>query len=178
MNKSLYRLDWISIILYLALVSFGLVNIYSTNFNENSSIFNFKIPVGKQFLFFMVSLFVGGVILIAKSKFFAQHDMRNDMQHAMQHEMRHYMHHDIQRALATRHATRSRHATSASVSVASTEALPNPDRILWRARKRPKKKTSRSSFWRTARLFRQWRKKSRSRLGMSSKPMWRRTWPA
>ena len=70
MNKSLYRLDWISIILYLALVSFGLVNIYSTNFNENSSIFNFKIPVGKQFLFFMVSLFVGGVILIAKSKFF------------------------------------------------------------------------------------------------------------
>ena len=70
MNKSLYRLDWITIILYLALVSFGLVNIYSTNFNENSSIFNLKIPVGKQFLFFMVSVFVGVLILITKAKFF------------------------------------------------------------------------------------------------------------
>ncbi|MDC1080840.1 rod shape-determining protein RodA [Flavobacteriaceae bacterium] len=70
MNKSFYRLDWITIILYLALVSYGLINIYSTNFNENSSLFNFSIPVGKQFIFFGVSIVVAVVILITKAKVF------------------------------------------------------------------------------------------------------------
>ena len=70
MNKSFYRLDWITIALYLALVSYGLINIYSTNYNENSSLFNFSIPVGKQFLFFVVSIIVAVVILITKAKVF------------------------------------------------------------------------------------------------------------
>ncbi|MGB2342427.1 MAG: rod shape-determining protein RodA [Flavobacteriaceae bacterium] len=70
MNKSFYRLDWITIILYLALVSYGLINIYSTNYNENSSLFNFNIPVGKQFIFFGVSIVAAVVILITKAKVF------------------------------------------------------------------------------------------------------------
>tara|TARA_B100000767_G_scaffold275249_1_gene311241 strand:+ start:2207 stop:3457 length:1251 start_codon:yes stop_codon:yes gene_type:complete len=70
MNKSLFRLDWISILLYLALVSFGLVNIYSTNFNENSNLFNFNIPVGKQFLFFFISVVSAIVILFSNPKVF------------------------------------------------------------------------------------------------------------
>ena len=70
MNKSFYRLDWITIILYLALVSHGLINIYSTNYNENSSLFNFSIPVGKQFIFFGVSIVAAVVILITKAKVF------------------------------------------------------------------------------------------------------------
>jgi len=70
MNKSFYRLDWITIILYLALVSYGLINIYSTNYNENSSLFNFNIPVGKQFIFFGVSIVAAVVILISKAKVF------------------------------------------------------------------------------------------------------------
>lgn len=70
MNKSFYRLDWITIILYLALVSYGLINIYSTNYNENSSLFNFSIPVGKQFIFFGVSIVAAVVILITKAKVF------------------------------------------------------------------------------------------------------------
>lgn len=70
MNKSFYRLDWITILLYLALVSYGLINIYSTNYNENSSLFNFSIPVGKQFIFFGVSIVVAVVILITKAKVF------------------------------------------------------------------------------------------------------------
>ena len=70
MNKSFYRLDWISIFIYLALVSFGLINIYSTNYNENSNLLNFDIPVGKQFLFFLVSLVIAIVILITKAKVF------------------------------------------------------------------------------------------------------------
>ena len=70
MNKSFYRLDWITILLYLALVSYGLINIYSTNYNENSSLFNFSIPVGKQFIFFGVSIVAAVVILITKAKVF------------------------------------------------------------------------------------------------------------
>ncbi|MGB2502463.1 MAG: rod shape-determining protein RodA [Flavobacteriaceae bacterium] len=70
MNKSFYRLDWITIILYLALVSYGLINIYSTNYNENSSLFNFSIPVVKQFIFFGVSIVAAVVILITKAKVF------------------------------------------------------------------------------------------------------------
>ena len=70
MNKSFYRLDWITILLYLALVSYGLINIYSTNYNENSSLFNFSIPVGKQFIFFGVSIVAAIVILITKAKVF------------------------------------------------------------------------------------------------------------
>jgi len=70
MNKNLYRLDWVTICLYLSLVVFGLVNIYSTNFNENSNLFNFKIPVGKQFLFFILSLVSAFIILLTKAKVF------------------------------------------------------------------------------------------------------------
>tara|TARA_B100000767_G_C19776235_1_gene542733 strand:- start:168 stop:1418 length:1251 start_codon:yes stop_codon:yes gene_type:complete len=70
MNKSFYRLDWIIIALYIALVGYGLINIYSTNYNENSSLFNFGIPVGKQFLFFIVSILVAVIILITKAKVF------------------------------------------------------------------------------------------------------------
>ncbi|MFQ3335969.1 MAG: rod shape determining protein RodA, partial [Candidatus Arcticimaribacter sp.] len=70
MNKNLYRLDWVTICLYLSLVVFGLVNIYSTNFNENSNLFNFKIPVGKQFLFFILSLVSAFIIILTKAKVF------------------------------------------------------------------------------------------------------------
>ena len=70
MNKSRYKLDWISILIYLGLVIFGLMNIYSTNYNDTSSLFNFNIPVGKQFLFFIVSVFTAVIILITKAKVF------------------------------------------------------------------------------------------------------------
>ena len=70
MNKNLYRLDWVTISLYISLVVFGLINIYSTNFNENSTLFNFKIPVGKQFLFFIISIVSAFLILLTKAKNF------------------------------------------------------------------------------------------------------------
>lgn len=46
------------------------MNIYSTNYNEDSNLFNFKIPVGKQFLFFIASLFTALIIMITKAKVF------------------------------------------------------------------------------------------------------------
>jgi len=70
MNKIIYRLDWVTILLYVALVIFGISNIYSTNYNENSNLINFKIPVGKQVAFAVASFIVAIVMLTIKAKVF------------------------------------------------------------------------------------------------------------
>jgi rod shape determining protein RodA len=74
MSKSIiYRLDWRLLFAYLALVSFGIANVYSATFNESiQGIFDIGQPVGKQVFFLVFSLFVGGVILFVNSKFFEQ----------------------------------------------------------------------------------------------------------
>ncbi|MDA0200998.1 MAG: rod shape-determining protein RodA, partial [Bacteroidetes bacterium] len=71
MSKSIiYRLDWRLLFAYLALVSFGIANVYSATFNESiQGIFDIGQPVGKQVFFLVFSLFVGGVILFLNSKF-------------------------------------------------------------------------------------------------------------
>ena len=55
MSKNIFfRLDWLSIFIFLLLVSFGILSIYSTTFSEiQMSIFNWSAPAGKQFLIFM-----------------------------------------------------------------------------------------------------------------------------
>jgi rod shape determining protein RodA len=68
MNKIIYRLDWVTILLYVALVIFGISNIYSTNYNENSNLINLKIPVGKQVAFAVASFIVAIVMLTIKAK--------------------------------------------------------------------------------------------------------------
>ena len=68
MNKIIYRLDWVTILLYVALVIFGISNIYSTNYNENSNLINLKIPVGKQIAFTVASFIVAIVMLTIKAK--------------------------------------------------------------------------------------------------------------
>jgi rod shape determining protein RodA len=70
MNKIIYRLDWVTILLYVALVIFGISNIYSTNYNENSNLINLKIPVGKQVAFTVASFIVAIVMLTIKAKVF------------------------------------------------------------------------------------------------------------
>ncbi|MDB4609211.1 rod shape-determining protein RodA [Flavobacteriaceae bacterium] len=70
MNKIIYRLDWVTILLYVALVIFGISNIYSTNYNENSNLINLKIPVGKQVAFAVASFIVAIVMLTIKAKVF------------------------------------------------------------------------------------------------------------
>ena len=70
MNKIIYRLDWVTILLYVALVIFGISNIYSTNYNENSNLINLKIPVGKQLAFAVASFIVAIVMLTIKAKVF------------------------------------------------------------------------------------------------------------
>ena len=45
-NSLIYRLDWVLIMIYLLLVTFGIINVYSATFNEfsgDSGIFDFLI---------------------------------------------------------------------------------------------------------------------------------------
>ncbi|RPG65769.1 MAG: rod shape-determining protein RodA [Flavobacteriaceae bacterium TMED42] len=74
MNKSVFfRLDWLLLLVYLALVTFGIVNVYSATFSESSEgLFDLTQAVGKQFFFLIFSLFIGIIILSVNSKFFEQ----------------------------------------------------------------------------------------------------------
>lgn len=71
MNRGFYRIDWLTLLLYLMLVGFGLVNIYSATFKgEETRLFNLQEPIGKQMLFFILSLGCGVVLLLTQPKFF------------------------------------------------------------------------------------------------------------
>lgn len=72
MNKKIFfRLDWLSILLYLLLVSFGLVNIYSSSFSNTSILFwDLDSLVGKQFWIFIACLVILPLVLAVKSNFF------------------------------------------------------------------------------------------------------------
>jgi len=72
MNKKIFLFDWVSLILCFVLIIFGLTNIYSSTYTEDSSLFNFSIPVGKQFLFLIISSIISIIILFINSKFFEQ----------------------------------------------------------------------------------------------------------
>ena len=64
-------MDWLTLLIYLLLVGFGLVNIYSATFKgEATSLFNVSEPIGKQMLFFILSLISGTVLLFTQPKFF------------------------------------------------------------------------------------------------------------
>ena len=72
MNRlSILKYDLVSIALYIGLVSFGIINIYSSSFNGSSmSLFDLSSIVGKQVIFFFLSLVVFIFILFTKNKFF------------------------------------------------------------------------------------------------------------
>ena len=66
----LSRIDWLSLFLYFFLLGFGLLNIYSSTYSEISpSLISLSNPIGKQLLFTLISVFVGGFLLAFKVKF-------------------------------------------------------------------------------------------------------------
>ena len=70
-NNLIYRLDWWLIIIYLLLVTVGIVNVYSATYNESlKSIFDLSQLIGKQLLFFIISIVFGVIILGINIKFF------------------------------------------------------------------------------------------------------------
>lgn len=64
-------MDWLSLIIYLLLIIFGIINIYSTTLSEATvSLFDLGSPAGKQFWIFIFSLMFLPIILFINSNFF------------------------------------------------------------------------------------------------------------
>ena len=65
------KYDVISLSIYFMIVVFGLINIYSSIYNENLiSFWDLSYPIGKQVAFFSISLVLLFVILYTRDKFF------------------------------------------------------------------------------------------------------------
>ena len=70
MNK-IFRIDWITIIIYFLLVSAGIINIFSSTYDTDGlSYISLDNLAFKQFIFFIFSLISGILMLVAPSKFF------------------------------------------------------------------------------------------------------------
>lgn len=71
MSKSSVSFDWLTILIYLLLVSFGWINIYSASLGDNpSSIFDFSQVYGKQAVWILLSFFMIIVLLSIEARFY------------------------------------------------------------------------------------------------------------
>lgn len=71
MAKGTIGFDWITIIIYLLLISFGWMNIYSASLGDApSGIFDFDQIYGKQALWILLGLFMIVIILSIEAKFY------------------------------------------------------------------------------------------------------------
>ena len=70
-NSIIGKIDWVTVLLYLALVMIGWFSIFSARYNEaHPSIFDLTQVYGKQLLWIGGALLVGFVILLIDAKFF------------------------------------------------------------------------------------------------------------
>ncbi|WP_395044370.1 rod shape-determining protein RodA [Flavobacterium sp.] len=70
------NIDWISIIIYCALVFMGWLNIYSSSLStvgEDASIFDFTQIYGKQFLFILFTIPLIFIVLFVEAKFYEKY---------------------------------------------------------------------------------------------------------
>jgi len=66
-----FNVDWVTIFLFISLITIGWFSIYAAVFNENSPyIIDFATNSGKQFIFILIAIVVAVVILLLDSKFF------------------------------------------------------------------------------------------------------------
>lgn len=71
MSKSTVSFDWLTILLYLLMVLFGWVNIYSASLGDNpSSFFDFKEVYGKQAVWILLSFLLITIVLAIDSRFY------------------------------------------------------------------------------------------------------------
>lgn len=64
-----FNVDWITVLLYLSLCVVGWVNIQAAVFDENNaSLLDLDTQYGKQFIFIMSALILGGIILLLESR--------------------------------------------------------------------------------------------------------------
>ncbi|WP_158796880.1 rod shape-determining protein RodA [Pedobacter sp. L105] len=71
-SRFFFNVDWVTILIYIALCSIGFVNIYASLYNpDTSTLFNFGSNYGKQLIFIITALVVGFSILLVDAKFFS-----------------------------------------------------------------------------------------------------------
>jgi len=73
-NRFFFNVDWITILIYVALCTVGYVNIYASVPSHNSadsSVFNFGSNYGKQLIYVIAGLVLGFSILLLDAKFFS-----------------------------------------------------------------------------------------------------------
>ncbi len=65
-----FNVDWVTVFIYLALCTIGWFNIHAAVFDaRHPSIIDFETNYGKQFLFIIISIVLGVVILLLESRF-------------------------------------------------------------------------------------------------------------
>ncbi|MEX0596534.1 MAG: rod shape-determining protein RodA, partial [Candidatus Paceibacterota bacterium] len=65
------HIDWFTVIMYISIVSFGALNIYSANNTiENHFLFDFKMEYGKQIIWMSASAVIVFLVLLTDFKFF------------------------------------------------------------------------------------------------------------
>ena len=70
-NSIIGKIDWVTLLIYLALVLIGWFSIFSARYNEaHPSIFDLSQVYGKQLLWIGASLLIGFVVLLIDAKFF------------------------------------------------------------------------------------------------------------
>jgi rod shape determining protein RodA len=70
-NDIVANLDWISVLLWLVMMAFGWMNIYSANIMEaESGVFDFSQRFGKQMIWIGASLLLAILLLVLDSKFY------------------------------------------------------------------------------------------------------------
>jgi rod shape determining protein RodA len=70
-NNTLANIDWISILLWMVIMAFGWMNIYSANIMEaDSGIFDFSQRFGKQLIWIAASVVLGIFLFVLDAKFY------------------------------------------------------------------------------------------------------------
>lgn len=71
-NRFFFNVDWITILIYVALCTIGFANIFASVYNpDESTAFNFATNYGKQLIFIITGLVLGLSILLLDAKFFS-----------------------------------------------------------------------------------------------------------
>ena len=68
MENNNLKLDWISVLLFFILVSFGLLNLFAVGYKEDSPIFTLNNSFTKQLLWLSISLIISFIILLFDAK--------------------------------------------------------------------------------------------------------------
>eukprot|EP01136_Pigoraptor_vietnamica_P027423 Opistho-1_new@83700 len=71
-NRFFFNVDWVTILIYMALCAIGYINIYAAVYNpEKAAAFSFTETYGRQLIFIITGLILGFSILLFDAKFFS-----------------------------------------------------------------------------------------------------------